>query len=379
MDKAESDVKIRHIGMSAPDIGPQEIAKVVEVLQSGVLSIGPMVEHFERRLAGYVGAQHGVAVSSGTAALHLCMVAAGVGPGDEVITTPFSFVASANCILYEGGTPVFVDVDPRTGNIDPAGLEARITPRTRAILPVHVFGQPADMDAITAIAHRHGLVVIEDACEAIGAEYNGRRVGALGDAGAFAFYPNKQMTTGEGGMLVTSRPEWAALFACLRNQGRGAMNGWLEHERLGYNYRMTELSAALGVVQIDRIEELLAKRARVASAYTQRLANVSGIDVPSVAPTTTRMSWFVYVVRLDRALDRDRIIADLSAAGVPARPYFPAIHLQQHYRERFGYAEGSFPIAEDMSRRSIALPFHGGLSDSDVDYVCERLAARLRP
>jgi len=376
VDKS-SKVAVRRIGMSAPDIGPREIERVVEVLHSGVLSIGPVVEQFEQRVAAYVGAAAGVAVSSGTAGLHLCVAAAGIGPGDEVITTPFSFVASANCVLYERATPVFVDVDADTGNIDPALVAEHITPRTKAIIPVHVFGQPADMDPIVELARRHGLTIIEDACEAIGAEYKGRRAGTLGDAGIFAFYANKQITTGEGGMLVTNRTDWARTFASLRNQGRDEMNGWLDHARLGYNYRMTELSAAIGVAQMERIDELLANRARVAAAYTKRLARVEGVEVPHIAKTTTRMSWFVYVVRLDPSIDRDRIMRALAADGIAARAYFPAIHLQPLYRSRFGYAEGAFPIAERVSRSSLALPFHGRLSDSDVDYVCDRLQVLL--
>jgi perosamine synthetase len=368
---------VRRIGMSAPDIGSSEVERVVQVLQSGVLSIGPVVDQFEQRIASYVGATTGVAVSSGTAGLHMCIVAAALGPGDEVITTPFSFVASANCILYERATPVFVDVDPHTGNLDPRRIAERITARTRAIVPVHVFGQPADMDPIGELARRHGLVVIEDACEAIGAEYKGRRAGTLGDAGVFAFYANKQITTGEGGMLVTNRADWARTFVSIRNQGRDEMNGWLDHSRLGYNYRMTELSAAIGVAQMERIDELLGNRARVAASYTKRLAGVPGVDVPHMAATTTRMSWFVYVVRLDPSLDRDRIIRALAAEGIAARAYFPAIHLQPLYRERFGYTEGAFPVAERLSRTSLALPFHGRLSDSDVDYVSERLQMLL--
>jgi perosamine synthetase len=363
---------VRQVGMSAADIGPREIEAVLKVLQSGVLSIGPVVQEFERLVAAYVAASSAVAVNSGTAGLHMCMIASGVADGDEVITTPFSFVASANSVLYERATPVFVDVDPATGNIDPARIEARITARTKAILPVHVFGQPADMDPILEIGRRRGVAVIEDACEAIGAEYKGRRVGALGDAGVFAFYPNKQMTTGEGGIVVTNRPDWVRVLASLRNQGREEMNGWLDHARLGYNYRMTELSAALGVVQIGRIDELLANRARVANAYSRRLERVPGVLVPFIAETTTRMSWFVYVVRLDPAIDRDRVVMGLKANGVAARPYFPAIHLQPFYRQ-LGHEPGAHPVTEQLSRQSLALPFHGRLSDDDIDYVCSHL------
>jgi len=300
------------------------------------------------------------------------MIAAGASDGDEVITTPFSFVASANSVLYERAIPVFVDVDPATGNIDPARIEERITARTKAILPVHVFGQPADMDPILEVGRRRDVAVIEDACEAIGAEYKGRRVGALGDAGVFAFYPNKQMTTGEGGIVVTRRPDWVKVLASLRNQGREEMNGWLDHARLGYNYRMTELSAALGVVQIGRIDELLANRARVASAYSQRLARIPKVVVPFIAETTTRMSWFVYVIRLDPAVDRDRLVMGLKQNGIAARPYFPAIHLQPFYRQ-LGHLPGAYPVTEQLSRQSLALPFHGRLIDDDIDYVCSRL------
>jgi perosamine synthetase len=370
---------VRQIGMSAPDIGNAEIDLALQVLRSGVLSIGPMVDRFEHLAAQCIGCQYGTAVSSGTAALHLCMIAAGIKDGDEVITTPFSFVASANAVVYERATPVFVDIDPRTYNLDVTALEERITSRTRAILPVHVFGQPVDLDPLLEISARHGLTIIEDACEAIGAEYKGRRVGSFGGAAAFAFYPNKQMTTGEGGMLVSNRSDWDRLFKSLRNQGRDDMDGWLNHSRLGYNYRMDELSAALGVVQLQRLEELLANRARVAAAYTERLApHVPRIRTPFIAPTTTRMSWFVYVVELDSAVDRQRIIVQLAADGVPTRPYFPAIHLQPFYRERFGYAPGAFPVAEQASRHTLALPFHGRLTESDVDYVCERLLVAVK-
>jgi len=369
---------VRQVGMSAPDIGPREIDAVLKVLQSGVLSLGPVVQEFERLVAAYVNASTAVAVNSGTAGLHMCMIAAGAADGDEVITTPFSFVASANSVLYERAIPVFIDVDPATGNIDPARIEERITARTKAILPVHVFGQPADMDPILEIGKRRGLAVIEDACEAIGAEYKGRRVGALGDAGVFAFYPNKQMTTGEGGIVVTRRPDWVKILASLRNQGREEMNGWLDHARLGYNYRMTELSAALGVVQIGRIDELLANRARVAAAYSQRLARIPGVTVPFIAETTTRMSWFVYVIRLDPAVDRDRVVMGLKENGIPARPYFPAIHLQPLYRQ-LGHQPGAYPVTEQLSRQSLALPFHGRLSDDDVDYVCSRLQKLIEP
>jgi perosamine synthetase len=364
--------------MSAPDIGRDEIDLVNQVLHSPVLSMGPMIERFEALTAEYVGVRHAAAVSSGTAGLHLCVLAAGIGAGDEVITTPFSFVSSANCILYERAHPCFVDVDPVTGNIDPTLIEEQITPKTRAILPVHVFGQPADMDPILDIARRHHLVVIEDSCEAVGAEYKGRRVGTFGDAAVLAYYPNKQMTTGEGGMVLTNRPDWDAVFRSLRNQGRDAMNGWLVHSRLGFNYRLSELAAALGVAQVQRLTELLARRDRVADAYTERLKDVEGVTPPITVATTTRMSWFVYVVRLDRRLDRDHVMRQLANDGISTRPYFSAIHLQPFYREQFGYKEGTYPTTEQLAMQSLALPFHGNLRDSEIDYVCERLKALVR-
>ena len=371
-------VKTRRVGMSAPDIGPREVELVNQVLQTSQLSIGPMVLEFERLAAARVGATHAIATSSGTAGLHLCVVAAGIGAGDEVITTPFSFVASANVALYERAVPVFVDIDPHTLNIDPALIEARITSRTRAILPVHVFGQPADMDPIRDIARRHGLVVIEDACEAIGATYKGRPAGALGDAGTFAFYPNKQMTTGEGGLIVTSDERLATLCRSLRNQGRDSGDGWLDHSRLGFNYRLTELQAALGIAQIERLDELLDKRAAVAARYDALLAGCDGLEWTAIAKTTTRMSWFVYVVRLAESIDRDGVIRRLGEAGVDARPYFPPVHLQKYFRQRFGHGPGDFPVCEREARRMLALPFHGHLPVEDAEYVAEALAQAIR-
>ncbi len=363
------------VPMSSPDIGPREIELVNQVLRTPYLSIGPFVERFERAVAAYTGAQHAVAVSSGTAGLHLCVRAAGITDGDEVITPSFSFVASANCVLYERGIPVFVDIDPLTGNLDPAAVAAAVTERTKAILPVHAFGQPADMDPILAVAERHGLYVIEDACEAIGAEYKGRRVGTLSDAAVFAFYPNKQMTTGEGGVIVTRHADWAPLFRSLRNQGRDVFDAWLNHTRLGYNYRLDELSAALGVAQLERLDELLANRARVAAWYDARLDAIVGIQKPYVAPTTTRMSWFVYVVRCEDGVSRDELMAFLERRGVPSRPYFTPIHLQPFYQERFGWRRGDLPHTERAGDTFLALPFSGVMREDQVDYVCEQLRA----
>jgi len=364
------------IPMCEPDITSAEREAVLGVLQTTTLALGPRLELFENRLAGYIGVPHAVGVSSGTAGLHLCMIAAGVGAGDVVLTTPFSFVASANCVLYQGARPVFVDVDPDTLTIDPDALERAVDafrPRVKVILPVHVFGQAADMDPILAIARRHDLIVIEDACEAIGATYKHRAVGTLGDAGVFAFYPNKQMTTGEGGMIVTGRPEWNSLFRSLRNQGRDVFDGWLAHSRLGYNYRLDELSAALGGAQVERLDELLSKRERVASWYQTRLQDADGIGLLIKARWTTRISWFVYVVRLHPRHDRDYVIRELEVRGIPARPYFPPIHLQPFYRNKFAFRPGEFPVAEAAGDSCLALPFFGTMREDQVDTVCGAL------
>lgn len=362
------------ITMSGADIGPREQELVGQVLASGILSGGPFAAAFEQCIADRVGVRHGIAVSSGTAGLHAAVVAAGLRDGDEVVTTSFSFVASANCILYERAVPVFADIDPVTLNIDPAAIEAAITPRTRGIVVVHVFGQPADMDPVLALARRHGLFVIEDACEALGAEYKGRAVGGLGDASVFAFYANKQITTGEGGVVVTARDDVAAAVRMLRNQGRRPGDEWLEHARLGFNYRMSELHAAVGVAQMERMDSLLENRARVARGYQERLAGAS-LELPHLVSTTTRMSWFVYVVRLPREVDRDGVMQRLAERGIPTRAYFPPIHLQQYFREERGYRPGMLPVTEAEARRTMALPFHGRLSDAQLDYICDHVRA----
>ncbi|HZW04425.1 MAG TPA: DegT/DnrJ/EryC1/StrS family aminotransferase [Anaerolineaceae bacterium] len=387
------------VPMSAPDITAAEVRAVNEVLASPNLSMGEKLAAFERAFAAYIGTRHAVGVNSGTSGLHLAVLAAGVAAGDYVITTPFSFIASANCILYAGAVPVFVDVDPATGNLDPeqaAGavdeltrarpasrrwlpptLRARarqVNPaRLKAVLPVHAFGQPADLDRLQALAISYGLGLVEDACEAVGAEYRGRRAGTFGNAAVFAFYPNKQMTTGEGGMLVTDDDGWAALFRSLRNQGRDEFNAWLNHARLGYNYRLDELSAAMGLAQLGRIDELIARRAQVAGWYNQRLAGSEQVQIPFVAASTTRMSWFVYVVRLDPAIDRDGLIDRLQAEGIPSRPYFTPIHLQPFYRQKFGYRRGDFPTAEALGDHSLALPFSSVMSEAQVETVCRHL------
>ncbi len=365
------------IPMSAPDITQAEIEAVMEVLCTPHLSLGPRVTQFEEAFAAYVGAKYAVAVNSGTSGLHLAVIAAGIGAGDEVITPSFSFIASANCVLYERATPVFVDIDPLTGNMDPALVEAAISQRTKAIIVVHAFGQPADIDPILAIARKHHLVVIEDACEALGAQYKGRQVGTLADVAVFAFYPNKQMTTGEGGMIVTDNAEWAALFRSLRNQGRDVFNAWLNHTRLGYNYRMDEMSAALGLAQLRRIDELLARRDAVAALYNDQLATIPGVDRPYIAETTTRMSWFVYVIRLPNGPTRDYLMAYLQEQGIPSRPYFTPIHLQPFYQQTFFRGRGDLVYSEMAGETCLAIPFSGVMQPEEIDYVCEHLRAGL--
>jgi dTDP-4-amino-4,6-dideoxygalactose transaminase len=363
--------------MSSPDITAAEIDAVVSVLRTPYLSIGPQIREFEDSVARYVGACHGVGVNSGTSGLHLAVIAAGVQEGDEVITPSFSFIASANCIMYERARPVFVDIDPQTGNMDPLAVGSSVTERTKAILAVHAFGQPMDMDPIRELARKRGLPIIEDACEALGAEYKGRKAGTLGDVAVFAFYPNKQMTTGEGGMMVTDDDAWAQLFRSLRNQGRDVFDAWLNHTRLGYNYRLDEMSAALGVVQLQRIEELLAKRARVAAWYNERLSAVEGVQQPHIAETTTKMSWFVYVVRCEDNINRDKLMTYLHEHGIPSRPYFTPIHLQPFYQEKFGWRRGDLPNTEKAGDTFLALPFSGVMDEQQVEYVCEQLRLGL--
>lgn len=366
------------VPMAMPDITSEEIQAVLRVMQSRNLSIGSQTVTFEKLAAGEANAAHAVAVINGTSALHLCMVAAHIKPGDEVITSPFSFISSANCILFERAKPVFVDIDPVTLNMDANRIESAITERTRAIIVVHVFGQPADMDPIMEIAAKYNLIVIEDACEAIGAEYKGRRVGAIGRAGTYAFYPNKQMTSGEGAVLVTNDEEWANLFRSLRNQGRDKFDGWLNHSRLGYNYRMSELNAAVGVVQIRRLDELLRKRDNVANEYNRILSGLENISPLTIAPTTTRMSWFVYVVRLAPGISRDKTIVLLGERGIPARPYFSPIHLQPFYRKQFGFKPGDFTEAEAAGESILALPFYANMKTEEIELVCKALSDSIK-
>ncbi len=361
------------IPMSSPDITQKEIDAVMGVLKTPTLSIGPQIKAFESEFAQYIGAKHGVAVNSGTSGLHLSMIGCEINEEAEVISPSFSFIASANCILYEHGKPVFVDIDIRTGNMDPDAVEAAITPRTRAIIVVHAFGQPADLDPIMDVARKHNLYVIEDACEAIGSTYKGREIGLFGDAAVFAFYPNKQMTTGEGGMIVTDRDDWDKLYRSLRNQGRDVFNEWLDHTRLGYNYRLDEMSAALGLAQVQRMDELIGKRAQVAAWYNERLDELQRIEKPYIAPTTTHMSWFVYVVRCGDDVNRNDLMKHLQANGIPSRPYFTPIHLQPFYRQRFGYGPGDLPFTEKAGQTFLALPFSGVMTEDMVDYVCKHV------
>ena len=358
--------------MSAPDLDQRDVDAVVEVLRSGRLALGPKAVEFEHAVAGWCGVPHAVAVSSGTAALHLIVRGLGIGPGDEVLVPSFTFAASVNAILYEGATPVFVDCQPDTFNLDPHDAERKVTPHTRAIMVVDVFGHPADWEAIEDLARRQHLQVIDDGCEALGADYRGRRIGSLGDAAAFAFYANKQITTGEGGMIVTADAGLAELARSLRNQGRAAMGAWLEHERLGFNYRMSELSAALGVSQMARLEEFLARRAAVAQAYAAALDGLTWVRPPVVRPGV-RMSWFVYVVTLAPGLDRGPVMSAMEARGIPVRAYFEPVHLQPCTRTEHRPAPGALPVTESVARRTLALPFHNRLSQAEVDTVVAAL------
>jgi perosamine synthetase len=358
--------------MARPDIGDREIELVTQVLRSDVLALGSFAPRFETELAAMAGRRHGIACSSGTAGLHLGVRALGIGRGDEVITTPFSFVASSNCLLYEGAIPRFVDIEEDSLGLDPSGIDDAASPRTRAVLPVHVFGRPCRIEAIDAAARSHGWSLIEDSCEALGSSVGDRPLGSFGDLSVFAFYPNKQITTGEGGMVLTDDDELAETMRSLRNQGRDRDGTWLRHVRLGYNYRLDEMSAAVGVAQLERIAELRAGRARVAAAYERALGDVSWVTLPSAGAGET-VDWFVYVIRLDPAIDRDRLISKLAERGVPARPYFQPIHLQPFYRTEFGFEPGDFPVTERVAASTLALPFSSRLGDDEVGFVADML------
>jgi perosamine synthetase len=364
------------VPLSRPAIGPREEELVLEVLRSGRLSLGPMLNEFERRFAGLLGvpADQVSAVSSGTAGLHLAIRAAGIAPGDEVITTPLSFVASANCLLYEGATPVFCDIDRRTLNLDPLAAEAAVTSRTRGLLPVHIFGYPAAMPLFEALAAQRDLWIVEDACEALGAVHSdGRPVGARGNLAVFGFYPNKQLTTGEGGIVVCRDAGEKQRVDSERNQGRAPNMDWLDHDRLGFNYRLSDVACAIGVAQAERAQLLLEARAQAAALYNDALAAVDGLELPCPEADGERRGWFVYVVQLPGHIDRDRAVVTLGQRGIETKPYLPAIHLMSFYRERFGWRPGQFPVCEDVSRRSLALPFFPGLAESEVERVAQAL------
>lgn len=385
------------IPMSSPDLNDDDRRAVLEVMNTPILSLGPKVVEFEKIVADYVGVKHAIAVNSGTAGLHLTVRAAGLETGDRVITTPFSFVASTNALLFENVVPIYVDVDYKTGNIsveqlrqaaadlsDGGKTAQKWLPRKnpgvgalKAIIPVDVFGQPADYDPILDIAKKQNLVVIEDSCEALGATYKGKMAGLFGKFGIFAFYPNKQITTGEGGIVITNDDRSANLMRALRNQGRAPGDTWLSHTYLGYNYRLDEMSSALGISQMARVDGMIAAREKVAAWYLELLADVSEIELPMLTSETTRMSWFVFVIRLSRKINRSLFASKMEAKGIPVRPYFLPIHLQPYMVERFGYKEGDFPVTEDLGRRGMALPFSGVMTFEQVRYVCDVLKAEL--
>jgi perosamine synthetase len=362
------------IPLARPVIGPAEEQAVLEVLRSGRLSLGPRLAQFEEAFAERLGVAHASAVSSGTAGLHLALRAVGVNDGDEVVTSPFSFVASANAIVYERALPVFADIDPVTLNLDPDAAAAAVTERTRALLPVHIFGYPADLPAF----ERLGLPIVEDACEALGAVHaDGTAVGARGHAAAFAFYANKQITTGEGGMVTTSDPAVKERLDSERNQGRAPDMGWLDHDRLGFNYRLSDIACALGIAQVERLDELLAGRARVAGLYREALEGIEGLGLPCPDAGGNRRGWFVFVVQVPPRADRDDTIRALGEGGVQSKPYMPAIHLMSWYRERFGHRPGEFPVCEDVAARSLALPFFPEMTEGQVARVAEVLRSAL--
>ena len=363
------------IYLSRPDITEREIEAVCAVLRSPNLSLGPKLPEFEDAFAQYLGLKRAVAVNSGTSGLFLCMPALGIGHGDEVITTPFTFIASATPVMMAGARPVFVDIDPVSLNIDAAKIESKITGRTKAILPVEVFGNPAGMDKVCEIAQKHNLMVIEDSCEALGSTLNGKKAGTFGTMSVFGFYPNKQITTGEGGIILTDDDDLADMCVSLRNQGRAKEGGWLNHVRLGYNYRLSDINCALGIVQLSRIEQFKAKRSRVAKWYQEMLADDDRLIVPA-EPDGCDLSWFVFVVRLAEsftARQRDKILEAMKASGIQVSNYFSPVHLQPFMVERFGYKKGDFPVTESVSERTIALPFYNNLTQDEVAIVCKTL------
>jgi perosamine synthetase len=367
------------IRLSRPDITEKDIEAVCSVLRSPDLSLGPKVVEFERCFTEYIGLKRAVAVNSGTSGLFLCMLALGIGQEDEVITTPFTFIASATSIMMAGAKPVFVDIDPVSLNIDPLKIESKITDKTKAILPVEVFGNPVGMDKVCEIAQRHNLKVIEDGCEALGSALNGRKVGTFGTMSVFGFYPNKQITTGEGGMILTDDDELADICVSLRNQGRDKDDSWLCHKRLGYNFRLSDINCVLGIEQLKRIEQIKAKRRQVAQWYQEMLADNDGLIVP-IEPINCDVSWFVFVVRLAdefSAQQRNQILEEMKNRDIQVGNYFPPVHLQPVMVERFGYKQGDFPITESISDHTIALPFYNDLTKDQIAIVCKTLKEAL--
>ena len=365
---------MKHYPVARPYITAEDKKSVLAVLNTDNLSLGPKYREFEKKFARKIGVKYACAVSSGTAGLHLALLASGIGAGDEVITTSFSFVASANTILYVGAKPIFVDIDPATYNLDASKIEAKITKKTKAILAVHIFGQPCEMDPIRRIAKKYKLQIIEDACESISATYKGKQTGTFGTAGIFAFYPNKQMTTGEGGMIVTNNKKIYEMCDSLRNQGRPKNDQWLDHKYLGYNYRLDEMSAALGISQLKKLDFMIKERRKIAGWYNEILKSESGlIQAPATAVKNTH-SWFVYVVKIkNKKINRDELIKSLKKSGICARPYLPSIHLFDFYKKKFGYKLGDFPVAEEISAYGLALPIYLGLTKSDCLYIINKL------
>ena len=368
---------VRRIPLSRPYIGEREEELVLEVLRSGRLSMGPVIDRFEELFAERVGAPHAVSLTSATAGLHLLCHGLGLGEGDEVITSPISFVATANCFIVEGATPVFADVDPATLNLDPAAVEAAITPRTRAIVTVDMFGYPCELDAIRAIAAGHGLAVISDSAEALGAAYKGSPVGSHGLPAVFGFYPNKQITTGEGGVVTTHSEDESQLLRSLRNQGRSYESRWFHHVRVGLNYRFTDLQAAVGLAQLEKLDEILSLRAAAAARYGELLDGVDGLELPHKDDAEHKRSWFVYVVRIPRGVDHAGVLEQLSAEGIEAGHYVPCVHLQPYMREQYGFGEGLCPVAEDAADRSVALPFFPAIEAGDQERVVEALKSAI--
>jgi perosamine synthetase len=368
------EADLEQVPLAQPLLGSEEEERVLAVLRSGQLSLGPMLAEFERQFAARLGAPHASAVSSGTAGLHLALRAAGVSDGDEVVTSPFSFVASANAVLYERARPVFADIDPVTLNLDPDAAAAAVTERTTALLPVHIFGYPADLPAF----ERLGLPIVEDACEALGAVHgDGVAVGGRGHPAVFGFYANKQLTTGEGGIVTTAEATIKERIDSERNQGRAPDMGWLDHDRLGFNYRLSDIACAIGLAQLGRLDGALAARARVSELYREALAGVEELELPCADAGGDRRGWFVFVVQLPRGVGRDEAVRALGERGIQSKPYLPAIHLMSFYRERFGHREGEFPVCEDVASRSIALPFFPTMSEGQVVRVVESLLAVL--